>query len=366
MDVLDHPQLSPDTQATLLLCGRFGARPEASGESTRPLSNAEYLRLAKALIIQDRRPADLVEANLPAMSDTGLDEGRLRALLHRGLAMALALERWARAGIRVLGHGDPDYPSNLRKRLRGTAPPLLFVCGPPELLEAEALCVVGSRDATEDGIKAARNLGQACAAERVVMISGGARGVDREAMGATLENAGSAVGILSDSLAKMVLSKDYRNAILDGRLALASAADPDARFTVYNAMDRNKYLYALAKAAVVVDSDVKGGTWSGAVENAKHHWAPTYVRLYGETRLGNTRLAALGLIPLPEGGAGQPGWLRHILDKPSLSNSPAQPALPLAATEADSGRKKVGAAHTRRDNTDDLFDALATTGSNPG
>src|SRR5688572_6339761 len=53
-----------------------------------------------------------------------------------------------------------------------------------------------------------------------------------------------------------VKSKAYRQAILDGRLVLASASDPDARFTVASAMERNKYLYALSGAAVVVDSNV--------------------------------------------------------------------------------------------------------------
>jgi hypothetical protein len=156
MDVIDHPRLSPDTQATLLLCGRFDIRAGAGIEGVRPLSSAEYNRLAKSLLARDRRPADLVGGDLSGLSDTGLDEDRLRALLNRGMAMALALERWERIGVHVLGRGDPDYPARLRARLRGAAPHLLFVCGPSELLDAEALCIVGSRDATEDGLEAAQ------------------------------------------------------------------------------------------------------------------------------------------------------------------------------------------------------------------
>lgn len=331
MDVLDHVQLSPDTQATLLLCGRFDTRSGAEGDPARPLSGTEYLRLAKALIAHDRRPADLVGGDLSEISNTGLGEDRLRTLLQRGMAMALALERWRRTGIRVLGRGDPEYPTKLRKRLRGAAPHLLFVCGPSELLDAEALCIVGSRDATQDGIEAARGLGRACAAERIVVVSGGARGVDRGAMGAALDHGGRTVGVLSDSLAKTALSKAYREAIIERRLVLASAADPDARFTVSSAMDRNKYVYSLADAAVIVDSDVKGGTWSGAVENAEHRWVPAYVRLYGETRPGNKRLSDLGLLPLPEGIADRPQLLRHMLNEPppaaGTASDPTQAAL---------------------------------------
>lgn len=365
MDVLDRSQLSPDTQATLLLCGRFDARSEARDELARPLSSAEYLRLAKALMVHDRRPADLVGGDLGGLSSAGIAEDRLRALLGRGMAMALALERWSRSGIRVLGRGDPDYPSNLRKRLRGAAPHLLFVCGPPELLDAEALCIVGSRDATEDGLEVARSLGRACAAARVAVVSGGARGVDREAMGAALEEGGKSVGILSDSLSRAALSKDYRRAVADGRLVLVSAVDPDARFTVSSAMDRNKYLYALAKAAVVVDSDVKGGTWSGAVENAEHRWVPAYVRLDGETRPGNRRLADLGLVPLPGSAAEEAGWVRRLLDEPpstaGTSNGSAQAALSLA-TAAEEGLGRAGKASDDPlpDAAEDLFIAFVT------
>ena len=325
MDVLDRPHFSPDTEATLLLCGRFGGGTDAADLSARPLSDSEYLRLAKALMAQDRRPANLLDADIPVLSGTGLDEDRLRGLLRRGMAMALALDRWSGLGIRVLGRSDRDYPSRLRKRLLGAAPNLLYLCGPAALLEAEALCIVGSRDATADGIDAARSLGRACAAAKVAVVSGGARGVDREAMRAVLQAGGRCVGILSDSLAKAVLSRDFRVPITEGHLALASAADPDSRFTVFGAMGRNKYLYALAQAAVVMDSDVKGGTWCGAVENVKHAWVPAYVRLHGATCEGNTRLAALGLLPLPRTAPDPSGWVRQL-----LAARPAQATLPLA------------------------------------
>lgn len=368
MEVFEHARLSPDTQATLLLCGRFDAAVGARESMARPLSSAEYLRIAKLLRAQDRRPADLVGGDLFSLAEAGIGEDRLRALLGRGMAMALSLERWGRTGLRVLGRGDPDYPARLRKLLRGAAPPLLFVCGPSDLLDAEALCVVGSRDATEDGLETARQLGQACAAERVVVVSGGARGIDRTTMAAALEAGGRSVGILSDSLARAVLAKDNRKAIVEGRLVLASTVDPDARFTVPNAMDRNKYLYALAKAAVVVDADVKGGTWSGAVENARSRWVPAYVRLFGEVRPGNQRLLGLGLLPLPESGPNQTGWIRRILDEPPspITEAPASPtrselpSVPSVAICPGTGRTEAGNDGLQPDAAESLFSTFVS------
>jgi predicted Rossmann fold nucleotide-binding protein DprA/Smf involved in DNA uptake len=45
-------------------------------------------------------------------------------------------------------------------------------------------------------------------------------------------------------------------------------------------MQRNKVIYALAKAGLVVSTDVgKGGTWSGAKEQLdRFHFGPVFVR----------------------------------------------------------------------------------------
>ncbi len=63
-------------------------------------------------------------------------------------------------------------------------------------------------------------------------------------------------------------------------------------------MDRNRYLYALSQAAVIVDSDTSGGTWAGALENLKHKWTPALVRQGAKTGPGNPKLAELGLMPV--------------------------------------------------------------------
>jgi predicted Rossmann fold nucleotide-binding protein DprA/Smf involved in DNA uptake len=44
-------------------------------------------------------------------------------------------------------------------------------------------------------------------------------------------------------------------------------------------MARNRYIYALADYALVVQSDLnKGGTWTGAAENLRAGWIPLFVR----------------------------------------------------------------------------------------
>jgi DNA processing protein len=73
--------------------------------------------------------------------------------------------------------------------------------------------------------------------------------------------------VLADSLEKTTMNREHRNLLLDGQLVLISPYDPSAGFNVGNAMQRNKLIYALADASLVVSSDLnKGGTWAGAVE----------------------------------------------------------------------------------------------------
>ncbi len=43
-------------------------------------------------------------------------------------------------------------------------------------------------------------------------------------------------------------------------------------------MQRNKYIYSLADAAMVVHSGDSGGTWTGAKENLKKQWVPLWVK----------------------------------------------------------------------------------------
>jgi predicted Rossmann fold nucleotide-binding protein DprA/Smf involved in DNA uptake len=64
----------------------------------------------------------------------------------------------------------------------------------------------------------------------------------------------------------------------DGQLVLLSPYDPQAGFNIGNAMQRNKLIYALADAALVVQSDYgKGGTWAGAIEQLdKLRLVPVY------------------------------------------------------------------------------------------
>jgi DNA processing protein len=97
------------------------------------------------------------------------------------------------------------------------------------------------------------------------------------------EAGGKVCGVLADSLEKTTMNREHRNLLLDGQLVLISPYDPSAGFNVGNAMQRNKLIYALADASLVVSSDLnKGGTWTGAVEQLdKLKFVPVFMSIDG-------------------------------------------------------------------------------------
>lgn len=268
-------KLSPDTQAVLLFCGRFGERNGAD-----PLSLGEYGRLVQWLIARSLRPAELVEKGAHAeLVEAKLDPGRIDALLGRGAAMALATEKWLRSGLWIISRSDEEYPGRLKKKLGYDAPALLFGAGEAELLDAGGLAIVGSRDASDLELDFARDVAARCAKDGLAVVSGGARGVDAAAMQGAGERGGHVIGVLADSLLRASVNRENRRGIEEGRLVLVSPFNPEAGFNAGNAMQRNRYIYALSDYALVVQSDFeKGGTWAGATENQKAGWAPLFVR----------------------------------------------------------------------------------------
>lgn len=289
--------LSPDTQAVLLLCGSLGRRREGR---THPLTTAEYTRLAQWLHQQGLRPGDLLGGGaLENAGEPPVDRERLLALLERGAALALEVERWTNRGLWVLSRGDEAYPRALKIRLGKLAPPLLYGAGDPALLGSGGLAVVGSRDADSAAERFAHVAGSTAARQKVTVVSGAARGVDSFAMSAALEAGGRVIGILTEGLDRAATSGRYRGALRSGLLVLASPYDPGARFSVHAAMGRNKIVYSLSYWGLVVSSAAgKGGTWAGAIENLRAGWVPLFVRDEADVPDGNGALLREGALPL--------------------------------------------------------------------
>ena len=287
-----------DSQAIALLCA-----PIAVGD-TKPLTPSEWAKLASSIHASGlERPGALVGVTASELGfQLGIDgvlADRLAALLDRGGTLAFELERLQSRGVWVVARPDEEYPESLRRRLGLRAPALLFGAGRRELPPDRGVAVVGSRDASAAALEFAAELGRSLASEGASVVSGAARGVDRTAMRAAMDAGGSAVGVVADSLVRLTQQPDIRAALAEELLTLVTPHAPEARFSVGNAMARNRLIYCLSDAAVVVATAAgSGGTWAGAVENLKAGWVPLAVWSSDAAPAGNRELLALGGRPV--------------------------------------------------------------------
>lgn len=304
--------LTNDTKAIILLCGVLGKDRAAA-----PLTQAEYTTLARWLVREKLRPEALLgKKRLEDVAiATKIAQDRLTKLLDRGVQLGFAIEEWQRNGLWVISRSDPEYPARYKNHLKESAPPLLFGAGDKTLLQGGGLAIVGSRDVDREGEDFTRKVAEICARNRMLVVSGGARGVDQISMRTALETDGRTIGVLAENLLKASIERHARHALSAGQLLLISPYHPQARFTVGTAMGRNKLIYAMADYGLVVSAEYKkGGTWAGAEEELKRDKPLTiFVRTQGQVPTGNSKLLDLEALEWPP--AMQPKNLLQQLDE---------------------------------------------------
>lgn len=343
--------LSQNTKAILLLTAPLisGGR----GREAALLTPGDYRALAARLHSIQAEPADLLQPRVDSLMDqcsAAVNKTRLTALLGRGFLLSQAVDYWRTRAIWVVSRADDSYPRRLKERLKRDAPILLYGCGEIEIAASRgALAIVGSRNMKESLVKYASGVAALSAKAGRVVVSGAARGIDRAAMNGALEEGGKAVGVLAGDLERMTMNREHRNLLLEKRLLLISPYDPRARFDVGHAMQRNKTIYALADAALVVNAAAnKGGTWAGAIEQLRKYQAvPVYVRSTSESSEGIEALQHEGAVPWPNPDT--PEALKKTLDAaPSEEyGTSAQRTLTMESQEESAPVKEYQQTETR-------------------
>lgn len=332
--------LTPNTQAILLLTAPLLA---GRGETSRDLLTVgEYNRLTRILREKQKQPADLLGPDADELIELcaqPFGRARLDALLGRGFLLSQAVERWNARAIWVISRADSQYPKRFKARLKEDAPPLLYGCGDISLLDKGGLAVVGSRHVDDELIGFTEAVGRVSAEAHRSIISGGAKGIDRAAMHGALIAGGDAAGVMADSLERAALARDNREPLMEGRLVLISPYDPAAGFNVGHAMQRNKLIYALADAALVVTSDFeKGGTWAGAIEQLERfRFAPVFVCNGAKAGKGNAALLSRGAKPWPNPQSGKELETTLVAAAEAVVSEPRQDTLPLTLREEPPG-----------------------------
>ncbi len=167
--------------------------------------------------------------------------------------------------MRTLRPEDDGYPAVLRRLRR--APRTLHVDGSLEGLE-RAVGIVGTRRATPRALDLARRLGRDLASAGVLVVSGGAEGIDRAAHEGALEAPGGrTIAVLPTALASPY---PRAHAALFERIASRGA-----RLTEHvsarvvrpaHFLERNRVIAALSRVVVVVQAPVRSGALRTALD----------------------------------------------------------------------------------------------------
>src|SRR5579875_496064 len=218
------------------------------------------------------------------------------------VGQAFLVEQLANDSISLLTVLDDEYPKLLKTALkRDQTPPVLFYAGDLHILERKTIAIIGSRNAGEESLAFTRAVAEYLAARGANVISGNARGVDRAAYEGAISGDGCTTVVLPHGIRK--LSRVQMQVLLPnieaGKVLLISQLHPDAQWVLSRAMERNKVVTGLAQIVIVAESDIQGGTWSGA-NGALKQYRPLYVREPELTSSlpGNKALIGLGGHPL--------------------------------------------------------------------
>jgi len=170
-------------------------------------------------------------------------------------------------GCGVLTPDDGEYPVRLRQLYN--YPAVLYVRGSlAELDECLAIAMVGTRNATEYGIRAANHIAGGLAEKGAVIVSGLARGIDTASHTAALKAGGRTIAVLGCGIDIVYPPENARLEELIVRYggAVVTEYPPGEQPLHYHFPARNRIISGLSNGIVVVE----GTRRSGSLITANH------------------------------------------------------------------------------------------------
>jgi len=168
------------------------------------------------------------------------------------------LEAWDDEGIRFVSLFDDDYPSQLRSISR--RPPFVTWIGAPEPSDADGVAIVGTREATAEGLQLARGFAIGLADRGICVISGLAAGIDTAAHRGALEVGGRTVAVIGTGLHSSYPKQNTELQAEIGRKGMVlSQFLPDASPTKFSFPMRNAVMSGYSSATLVVQAGFKSG-----------------------------------------------------------------------------------------------------------
>ncbi len=179
-------------------------------------------------------------------------------------------------GIGVLTILDDDYPQQLKQI--DDPPPLLYFKGEFPIQSIQSVAVVGTHNATAEGIETAVQIGKELAQRGVVVVSGLAKGIDAAAHVGAISQGGKTYAVLGSGLNKIYPSDNVTLAKeISQNGALITEYNLDVPVKVGQLMARNRIVVGLSQAVIVVEVNEKSEGTMDAVDLASKQGKPLFV-----------------------------------------------------------------------------------------
>jgi len=207
-------------------------------------------------------------------------------------------------GYDIIPITSTDYSPIIKNNLkRAYSPPLIYTKGNKKIMKENSIAIVGSRKAEDISLEFTDNVAKTASKDYKVVVSGFAKGVDKQALDSAIKYKGQSIIVLPQGITtfKSGYTKYYKQ-IIDGDVLALSTFFPKAPWSVQLAMARNPIIYGLAKEIYVAESSEKGGTWSGVVDGLRKGRS-VFVRIPSiSEKNANNILIQKGAIPVDNKG----------------------------------------------------------------
>lgn len=209
--------------------------------------------------------------NVEDFFNGGVDEWRLSGIFNNKAIEALEsvnidvadsiILKCNQLGISIISIDDALYPDRLRDIY---APPaVLYVSGNmPDFNNLLAIGMIGTRNATSYGVMASHIISGSLAKLKVIIVSGGAVGIDKASHIGAMEGGGITVCVLGCGINYPYLMQNAqmrKNIIYSGG-ALISEYPPDYPTAKYTFPARNRIISGLSNGVVIVEAGEKSGS----------------------------------------------------------------------------------------------------------
>lgn len=212
-------------------------------------------------LVEVDSPINIIESSSETLRRLGFSDSQLTYLQHRAAGDVEVCFEWQEASnVRtILPSSDHRYPALLKQS--DAAPATLFVEGQLESLCLPQIAIVGSRNASIDGLNTARSFATQLVNQDMVVTSGLALGIDGYAHDGALNGNGQTVAVLGCGLNSVYPARHQALAqriIQQG--ALVSELHPNMKPKADNFPRRNRIISGLSVGVLVIEAAKKSGS----------------------------------------------------------------------------------------------------------